>query len=118
MKTLREARREAGLTQTQAAIICGVSLRTYQNWEHDIHKMSSSAKTVFKQKIEEMKMNITIIKEGHNYKIVGRNGRICVGYDADKENPNYTLFGENPNETEFRNVREAEEWAEEYYNNP
>jgi len=57
MKTLREARREAGLTQTQAAIICGVSLRTYQNWEHNIHKMPCAAKTVFKQKIEKMKFS-------------------------------------------------------------
>lgn len=53
--TLREARRQAGLKQREAALICGVSLRTWQNWEHNTHKMPSAAKKVFKQEIEERK---------------------------------------------------------------
>ena len=33
METLREKRKKLGLTQAQAAVACGVSRRTYQNYE-------------------------------------------------------------------------------------
>jgi transcriptional regulator with XRE-family HTH domain len=34
MKTLKEIRKQKGLTQTQAAEALGIAFRTYQDWEY------------------------------------------------------------------------------------
>lgn len=44
---IRKARERAALSQTAAADLLGVSLRTWQNWEADVHQMRPAFWRVF-----------------------------------------------------------------------
>lgn len=44
--TLKETRLQAALTTQEAADLCGVSLKSYLNWERGIHKPPAAAFTL------------------------------------------------------------------------
>ena len=64
---IREARHRAGLTQSQAAALVGVSLRSWQYWEDGGRKMQSSKWELFLIKsktIDTAATQITICPSG------------------------------------------------------
>lgn len=52
MNELREKRKELGLTQVQAALLCGVSRRTYQTYEEG--KLKNSTFDALYQKLKDL----------------------------------------------------------------
>ncbi len=51
---IKQARTNAGLTQTQAAALIHKSLRAWQQWEGNQRKMDRAFWELFKIKVEEM----------------------------------------------------------------
>ena len=64
MNEIREARQKAGITQKRAAEICGVPLRTYQDWEYGKRNPPEYVKVMIINKLmEECKMTNEITEE-------------------------------------------------------
>ena len=63
MESLKETRKELGLTQTQAAALLNVSRRTYQTYEKGIPPINQHAKNEMERLLEQLEQYLTVDKE-------------------------------------------------------
>ncbi len=56
---IKQSRKDAGLTQTQAAALIGKTLSAWQRWEYGSRKMDSALFELFTIKLEDRKMTIS-----------------------------------------------------------
>ena len=87
--TLKELRKQKKLTQAECSKYLGMPLRTYQNYETDIAKVSSMKYSFMMQKLQEY----GYIDETHGLLTVDQIKEICTDIFADYAVEYCYLFG-------------------------
>ncbi len=87
--TLRELRKQKGLTQIECAKYLGIPLRTYQNYEHDTTKSTTMKYMYMIQKLEEY----GFVDENHGILSIKQITDICNEVFSEFEVEYCYLFG-------------------------